>query len=128
MIGDGPLRAELEAEAEALGLGDRVMFTGRVERPGAIMRRHALGLLTSDVEGFPNVILEMLAAGVRRVVSTDCAGGLDTLPGVSVAAEATPEALADALRAVLDAPARRKGVEAFLAARSPDAFLRAIRA
>jgi glycosyltransferase involved in cell wall biosynthesis len=48
------------------------------------MTRCDLGLLTSEKEGFPNVVLEMLAAKVPRVFTTNCAGDLSKIPGVWV--------------------------------------------
>src|SRR5690606_30973749 len=44
LVGDGPLRPELEAAADELGLGDRVIFTG--------LRRDAPRLLTALADGF----------------------------------------------------------------------------
>ena len=124
ILGDGPLRSALERRAVDLGIEDATTFAGRVADPKARMAEHDLGLLTSDIEGFPNVVLEMLAAGVRRVVTTDCAGGLREIPGVLVAPH-NPHALATALLEAHATPAPT-GLDAFLAERSPDAFLQAI--
>lgn len=84
MIGEGSLRISLEARAQKHGLAGHVTFAGFHPVPSAILSQCDLGLLTSDREGFPNVILEMLASGIRRVVATDCAGELDTIPGLTV--------------------------------------------
>lgn len=127
VIGDGPLRRDLERLADGIGVAGHVRFTGRIERPTDIMATADLGLMTSDVEGFPNVILEMLASGVRRVVTTDCAGGLAAIPGVTVAPSVEPGALAEALHAQANAAAS-PDLPAYLRARSPAAFLEAIAA
>jgi hypothetical protein len=83
-----------------------------------------LGLLTSVREGFANVLLEMMGAGVRHIVTTPCAGDLDTLNGVDVvedhAAEAIGAALAQAASAGLDHSALYGPV---LARRSPERFV-----
>jgi glycosyltransferase involved in cell wall biosynthesis len=96
-MGDGPLRPALEAEVEARGLGGEVVFLGQQSNPYAVMRRCQYGLLTSSREGFPNVVLEMMACGMRKVVMTPCAGDLDSLTGVSVTSDFSPDSLAGAL-------------------------------
>jgi glycosyltransferase involved in cell wall biosynthesis len=68
IAGDGPLRAELEAQAGRLGLlPGRVEFIGRVPDVRELYRRAHLLLLPSDHEGTPNVVLEAMASGVPVV-------------------------------------------------------------
>ena len=74
LIGDGPLRRELEAHAAALGLAERVIFAGRQSNPYAWLARADCFVFGSNHEGFPNVILEALACALP-VVSTDCPSG-----------------------------------------------------
>jgi glycosyltransferase involved in cell wall biosynthesis len=122
MIGDGPLLQCAKAAAEALPPGT-VSFVGYAPDPSTHFRTADIGMVTSEVEGFPNVILEMLAAGVGAVVTTDCAGDLRLVPGVTVADTALPvvHELAKNLRRVgrVDPGA----VEEHLAQRSPSAVL-----
>jgi glycosyltransferase involved in cell wall biosynthesis len=67
---DRGIKAELQAKANALGLiPDDLAFLGEVNRVPALLARSALLVLTSDYEGFPNVILEAMAARLP-VVST----------------------------------------------------------
>ncbi len=122
MIGDGPMREEILSYADAKGLSHHLTLTGRVAQPVAIMRHCQAGLMTSDVEGFPNVILEMLAAGIRRVVTTDCAGGLDRIPGVTVAGQKTAHSLAGCLSFALQRAEPDGQVSTFLEERSPGKF------
>jgi glycosyltransferase involved in cell wall biosynthesis len=73
MIGSGPLRARLEAEARAAGV--RAAFPGVVEHrllPGWLREADAF-VLPSFTEGHPKVLLEAMAAGVPCVAS-DCPG------------------------------------------------------
>lgn len=125
MIGDGPLRAEVEQRVKELGLEGKVTLTGYHSDPPAVLKRCQLGLVTSDIEGFPNVILEMLASGVKGVVTTNCAGGLNDIPGVFVSNSAEPNDLAIMIESV-----RRNegcdGVATFLRERDPHVFLRKI--
>ncbi|PYO55972.1 MAG: hypothetical protein DMD83_16850 [Candidatus Rokuibacteriota bacterium] len=73
MIGSGPLRGRLEAEARAAGV--RAEFPGVVEHqllPGWLGAADAF-VLPSFTEGHPKVLLEAMAAGVPCVAS-DCPG------------------------------------------------------
>jgi glycosyltransferase involved in cell wall biosynthesis len=99
MIGSGPLEADLRRQAAALGLEERIRFFGQRANPFPIIKACAFGLVTSRREGFPNVLLEMMVCGIPRIVTTRCAGALDTLDGVSVVDSFDAEALAAALLA-----------------------------
>jgi glycosyltransferase involved in cell wall biosynthesis len=74
ILGEGPLRAELEALCLSLGIAGRVHMPGFRNRPEAFLARADLFVLSSRFEGFPNVIAEALALG-RTVVATDAPGG-----------------------------------------------------
>ncbi|MEZ4648652.1 MAG: glycosyltransferase [Candidatus Eisenbacteria bacterium] len=78
MHGDGPLRAELEALAGRLGIGDRVSFPGPTGDVFGVLRPLGLFLLPSRKEGLPYVLLEALAAGVP-VLSTPVGGAEEVL-------------------------------------------------
>jgi glycosyltransferase involved in cell wall biosynthesis len=67
LVGDGPLRPEIELEAQALGLGERVLFLGDRRDIPALLASMDVAVLTSDSEGLSNVILEAMAAGVPVV-------------------------------------------------------------
>lgn len=74
IIGDGPLRGELEAYARCLGIAERTKFHGFVSDPDRIMAEADIFALTSTSEGFGNVIVEAMAVGLP-VVATDCPHG-----------------------------------------------------
>jgi glycosyltransferase involved in cell wall biosynthesis len=69
LAGDGPLRAQLEAEAAALGISDRTMFVGDRRDIPAVMAALDLSVNPSDSESLSNVILESMAAGVPVIAS-----------------------------------------------------------
>jgi len=109
VVGDGPLRAELERLAGALGVAERVVFTGGVSSAGvrALLRQAEVFVLNSSYEGLPHVVLEAMAEGVP-VVATD-AGGTGELVEDGVTGRLVPvgdrAALVAAVGALLRDPA-----------------------
>ena len=78
VMGDGPLKAELEHEAGLLGITDRVSFTGAYLRPEFAGRLQDADcfVLPSESETFGIVYVEAMAAGVP-VIATKCGGPED---------------------------------------------------
>jgi glycosyltransferase involved in cell wall biosynthesis len=74
ILGSGPLQATLEAEAKRLNLRDAVVFAGFTTDPWPFYAAADLFVLSSDAEGFGNVLIEAMHAGLP-VVSTDCPNG-----------------------------------------------------
>jgi len=118
LVGDGPLRDALVAMARALGVGDRVRFTGFVEpaRLPELLRRHDVFLHPSvtprdgDKEGVPTTILEAAACALPVVATRH--GGIpeaveDGATGCLVA-EGDVAALAERLIALARDPALRR--------------------
>lgn len=79
IVGDGAERPALEASAKSLGLANRVVFTGYISDPAAILGLFDIFALSSDTEQMPISVLEAMAAGlpvagvdvgdVRQIVS-----------------------------------------------------------
>ena len=71
IIGDGPMRSELEAEVERLGLSRAVEFQGHVdhsEMPGQLRRCHIIALPSHMLgETFPVCLLEGMALGLPAI-------------------------------------------------------------
>jgi len=81
LVGEGPMRALLEAAADAAGIADRVFFTGWRSDVPKILAAGDLFVLPSNWEGMPNVVLEAMASRLP-VVSTDVEGVRELLgPG-----------------------------------------------
>jgi glycosyltransferase involved in cell wall biosynthesis len=74
VLGEGPLRAALEAQVQKLGLQSRVRLPGRVGNVGDWYARADLYVLSSRVEGFSNTLGEAMAHGCAAV-SYDCDTG-----------------------------------------------------
>lgn len=71
LYGDGPERERLEAIAEELGLRQSVRFYGRVQEMRRVLSRHKIFVLSSCLEGMPNILIEALANGCA-CVATNC--------------------------------------------------------
>lgn len=105
VVGDGELRAALEAEVAALGLGARVIFTGWVQDLAPLYSDLDVVVSSSLNEGTPVALIEALTAGCR-VVATAVGGVPDLLEGGALGALVPSEdeaALAAAILAALDA-------------------------
>ena len=105
LLGDGPLRCELELQIADRGLEGKVLMPGFRINPVPFYRSADLFVLSSDYEGFGNVIVEALACGLP-VVSTDCPGGpaeiLDFGRFGALVSCGDPKALADAMFEMLN--------------------------
>ncbi|MDB5371752.1 MAG: hypothetical protein JWP04_394 [Belnapia sp.] len=108
IVGDGPARPALEAQAAALGIAGQVRFAGHVAEPAALYASFDIFALSSDTEQMPLSVLEAMAAGLP-VAATDVGdvrAMLDPANDAYVVPQTAP-ALAAALAGLLaDAPRR----------------------
>ena len=74
ILGEGNLRKNLENLILGLGLEGSVALPGYVDNPLPYMKAADVFVLSSDWEGFGNVLAEAMAAGTP-VISTDCPHG-----------------------------------------------------
>lgn len=74
IIGDGPLRNELEKLILNKNMKDDIILLGMQKNPYKYLAQSDIFVLPSLLEGFPNVILEALACGLP-IISTNCESG-----------------------------------------------------
>ncbi len=74
ILGVGELFDEISSYVAFLGLSNHVLMVGQVDNPASYFSTADLFVLSSDYEGFGNVIVEALACGLP-VVSTNCPYG-----------------------------------------------------
>lgn len=107
ILGDGPLRADLEALSRSLGIADAVWMPGYDPNPYRYMAKAAVFVLASAWEGCPIALQEAMACGAAVVV-TDAPGGMKDIveygkSGLMVPA-GKPEALAEGILKILTQP------------------------
>ncbi len=78
IVGDGPLQAQLECMAKALGIADSVEFAGLQSNIPMQFHRGDLAVLPSRFEGMPNAVLEAMACGLP-CVATRVSGSEDII-------------------------------------------------
>lgn len=69
MVGDGPMRKEVEQEVSDKGLRDCFIFAGNVDNPSDYLQAFDLLLLPSRHEGLPYVAIEAQASGLPCFLS-----------------------------------------------------------
>ncbi len=112
VIGNGPQRDRLIAQARALGLSDSVQFRDDVSNQSdlfGLLKGARLAAFPSEREGFGIAVLEALACGVP-VVTTSAPDNLArhlviNAPGSGVVCDPDASSLASAIRSVLDGSA-----------------------
>jgi glycosyltransferase involved in cell wall biosynthesis len=109
LVGEGPLRPELEAQAARLGLGDRFVFAGFRRDAARTLSAFDLAVFPSLWEGTPLTAFEALAAG-KPIVATDADGLVDILTDrhdAAIVPKANAEALAAQVVELVDRPEER---------------------
>jgi glycosyltransferase involved in cell wall biosynthesis len=121
VVGDGALRKVLEEQAESVGLGDEVIFTGSRRDLENVYPAFDIAALTSRNEGTPLTLIEAMA-NARAVISTAVGGVVDLL-GARVPAESN-ESFSVCQRGLSVPPDDASSFAAGLARLASDAVLR----
>lgn len=101
ILGDGNDKELLLDLVSLLELSEHITFVGYQENTAQWYNIADVGVISSIKEGFPNVILEMMASGTKNIVVTPCTGDLDMLPQVVISRDHSEDALYAAVESVL---------------------------
>ena len=110
LVGDGPERASLLAQAAATGVADRVEVTGWRDDARSFLGALDAFVLPSRFEGFPQAVVEAMLAE-RPVVASDVGSVADAVVQGETGLLVPPDnavALAEALRMLRDDPGLRR--------------------
>ncbi len=112
VVGDGPERDAIAADARRLGIESRVVLCGRRSGMPDVLRAFDVFLLPSTAEGLPMALLEAMAAALPAVASRVGDVGTAIEPGESGALvpAGDVDAIVEALRPLLADPARRRAM------------------
>lgn len=77
LVGDGPLRVEIEAKVREAGLRDDVLFLGLRSDIPSILARVNLFIFPSKFEGLPGSVIEAQASGIPALVSDNLTHKMD---------------------------------------------------
>lgn len=109
ILGDGPLRSELERLAQSLGIADRVSMPGFDPDIISWIRQSDLVVMSSDYEGLPGVLIRALACNVPVVTTASFLAVrdlLDRAKSCAIVPTGNPQALAQAIDRCLEPPRR----------------------
>jgi glycosyltransferase involved in cell wall biosynthesis len=124
ILGEGKERESLSNLIESLSLKNKVILYGHVKDVFIFFKNANLCVVSSRIEGFPNVLLQMMSQNTK-VISTLCAGdvenidGIKTIPTEDISAMATAISYllvsdCDANREIFDKELQKRNVESFV--------------
>ena len=126
IVGDGPLRHELQRRARELGIDERVFFLGSLDEAALAAWYSACDLLTlpsiTSAEAFGLVQLEAMARG-KPVVSTRVQSGVPWVNQDGVSGLTVPPGDPDALRSAIASLSADAARRAAMGARARERFL-----
>lgn len=127
ILGEGPERKGLEKLISDEKLVDSVVLFGFVDNVYPYFKSAKSCVVSSRIEGFPNVLLQMMSQN-NNVVSTLCAGGIDDLKGVVTCHIDDANALAESIIKVINntSSENRMLFDEELEKRSVDNFIKKI--
>lgn len=123
ILGEGSDRAFLTHKIEEMGLKNRVHLPGYVQNVYSYFEKSEVCILSSRIEGFPNVLLQMMSQNTK-IVATLCAGGIDKIPGILTCPAENTKKLKESILEALkkDMKGNRTDFNTFLESRTQVSF------
>jgi glycosyltransferase involved in cell wall biosynthesis len=124
ILGDGKERELISGIIKELGLEDYVILYGFADNVYPFFKNAKMCVVSSRIEGFPNVLLQMMSQN-EKVVSTLCAGDIDKVKGLFTCKTHDEEDLLRAMKQCLEADTtqNREVFDKELQSRSIDVFI-----
>lgn len=124
ILGEGNQRDFLESLIKEKNLENKVVLTGFIPKVYPYFKAAEACVVASRVEGFPNVLLQMMSQN-NKVVATKCAGGIENIPGLFVAKTNSVDSLEQAIlntlqsetsenRLIFDSYLKERSIEQFI--------------
>ena len=81
IYGEGEDEEKLKSYAKEIGAADNIIFCGRTNDMPSVLQTADIYLMTSDVEGLPNALMEAMAVGIPCIATDSLGGGVRMLLG-----------------------------------------------
>jgi glycosyltransferase involved in cell wall biosynthesis len=103
IIGEGPLKSELQHQCDALNMSNDIHFLGFQKPPYPWLKKADIFLSTSIAEGYPLVLCEALCLGIP-IVATKCTGPIELLEDnvYGILTDQTDESIYTGLKKLID--------------------------
>ena len=123
ILGEGAERENLNKKIDELGLNEKVHMPGYVQNVYAYFKRAKVCVLSSRIEGFPNVLLQMMSQNTA-IVATLSAGGIEDIPNIQTCPTEDMEKLKNSIINALesDTTTNKPIFDSFLKSRTQSSF------
>ena len=127
ILGRGPLKEVIEELVNQNKYKDDIFLRGRVDNVYKYFKNAQICVVSSFIEGFPNVLLQMMSQN-DKVVSTLCAGGINEIDGIFKCEPKNSKSLATAISECLttDTKDNRKLFDDYLESRNLNHFVQQV--
>ncbi|WP_396601135.1 glycosyltransferase [Algibacter sp. R77976] len=127
ILGEGKERSSLIKQINSLHLENKVFLKGFTSNVYPYFKNAKLCVMSSRIEGFPNVLLQMMSQN-HKVVSTISAGGIENIEGIFTSPIKDAEKLAYSIDKALNSKTKKNRVifDSFLAKRDLESFIKKI--
>jgi glycosyltransferase involved in cell wall biosynthesis len=124
ILGEGQEKQNLELQIKELKLENKVVLKGYIPNVYPYFKAAKVCVVSSRIEGFPNVLLQMMSQN-NHVVTTRCAGEIEQIPGIIFAKETNAENLSTAILNSLNDDHSKNGIifKSYLENRSIESFI-----